>query len=42
MIRCSVGDCIYNDGYGSCEKDEIYISDEQNGEPICLDYEEEY
>ena len=38
-VKCTATDCIHNDGYGSCTKSEIYISDAETGEPICEDIE---
>lgn len=39
-IKCSVSDCKFNNGYGECDKDNIFISDAETGEPVCQDYEE--
>lgn len=42
-IACDSTGCKHNDGSGFCEKEDIYISDAETGEPICQDaeYEEE-
>ena len=39
-VKCSVNDCKFNDGCGRCDKDKIFISDAETGEPVCRDYEE--
>lgn len=41
IVKCAITSCIYNDGTGECNKDEIYVSDEENGEPMCMDMQEE-
>lgn len=37
-IVCDVTACKYNTG-GSCDKEDIYISDVETGVPICQDAE---
>lgn len=39
-VKCAVTYCIYNDGTGKCDKNEIYISNEETGEPTRMDMQD--
>lgn len=34
-VTCDVTTCKHNDGSGSCDLVDIYISDAETGDPIC-------
>lgn len=34
-VTCDVATCKYNNGSGSCDLVDIYISDAETGDPIC-------
>lgn len=34
-VACDVTTCKYNNGSGSCDLVDIYISDVETGDPIC-------
>ena len=34
-VTCGVTTCNLNNGFGSCELVDIYISDAETGDPIC-------
>ena len=36
-IMCDVTRCVNNNERGFCELEDIYISDAENGEPMCND-----
>lgn len=38
-IVCDESECKNNDGNGFCEREDIYISSAETGEPICQDAE---
>lgn len=38
-MTCDVTGCSWNDGYGNCGCDGIYISDAETGDPMCMSAE---
>ena len=34
-VTCDVTTCNHNNGFGSCDLVDIYISDADTGDPIC-------
>lgn len=34
-VTCDVTTCNHNNGFGSCDLVDIYISDAETGDPIC-------
>lgn len=38
-ITCDVRDCHWNNGNGYCECNSVFISDSENGEPMCMSAE---
>lgn len=36
---CDVTGCIWNDGNGNCNCDDIHISGAETGEPMCMSAE---
>lgn len=42
-VICDVTGCMHNNGCGSCDLVDIYISDVETGDPICqyAEFEEE-
>lgn len=38
-VMCDIVACIHNDGNGSCEIEDVYISDAETGDPMCQDVE---